>query len=57
MCVCKWGYAACTVSIPSENCDDCGTLIDAIWSYLAEMWRRFFEADDPTEEPDPEAWW
>ncbi len=56
MCVCKWGDAACAVTIPSGDCSDCNTLIDAIGSYLAAIFKRMFEYDDPDEQPGTQ-WW
>lgn len=56
-CVCKYGYAACIYDTNYPNCDDCDTLINAIWSYLSEIFRRMFECDDPEPDPEYEEWW
>ena len=50
------GDAACAVTIPEGDCSDCNTLLDAIWSYLSEIFRRMFEYDDPEEQPGTQ-WW
>lgn len=56
ICVCKFGNLACAVTIPEGDCSDCNTLLDAIWSYLSEIFRRMFEYDDPDEQPGTQ-WW
>lgn len=55
MCVCKWGAAACVVTIPAD-CSDCNTLLEAIWSFLSELFRLLFEYDDSEEQPGTQ-WW
>ena len=56
-CVCKYGYTACVFDTNYPNCDDCDTLVNAIWSYLTEIFRRLFECDDPEPDPEYEIWW
>ena len=53
LCVCKWGDASCVFSTPPD-CDGCDTLIDAIESLLAAIFRNIFEQND--EENDVN-WW
>ena len=57
ICVCKWSDAACAVDVPASNCDDCNSLVSAIWSYLSEIFRRIFEYDDPDDEQPGTQWW
>jgi hypothetical protein len=57
MCVCKWGDAACILTVPEENCGDCSSLLEAIGSYFVEWFRRFFSPEETEPDPEPETWW
>ena len=47
MCVCKWSWADCVfdVAMTGEGCNRCNNLLEAIRSYLVEIFARVFEYD------------
>jgi len=52
LCVCKWSDVSCAFGIP-DDCDGCSSLVDAIISFLAELFRRLIEPEDM----DSYVWW
>ncbi len=61
LCVCKWGYAACALEVPTTGggCGGCNNLVEAIWSYLDAIFTRRFEYDPMEGGPGEEIieWW
>ncbi len=60
LCVCKWGHEACLTEIPTwdgADCHDCGSLMDAIAAYLAELLGGGGDPEPDEELPDGYDWW